>query len=206
MKVIERAILSFQENDFFSPIRTKIDYAKVLVLAARSLLLNIPGDKQQNESKLKLVVDKMSRMFFYKDTKYFSISFPLNMVISGSEVVEITTYSGKLVDNKSISAVISILNSSHFLLNPSLIDFYIEPYDIESVGVFLLEEIFQFEPSYIRYDHDPENVNGKLHPIDHIDINYSQYSTYKLGLNQTITHDYFENIQNVRTDCSFIID
>jgi hypothetical protein len=91
-------------------------------------------------------------------------------------------------------------------LNPSLIDFHIEPNSNESLGLFLLEEIFQFEPSYIRYDNDPDNENGKLHPLNHLDINYSQYSTFKQGLNETISQAYFKNLQNTKTECIFLTD
>lgn len=206
MKIVERDIFPFQENVFFSPVRDKVDYTKLLVLAARQLLLNMDSEDIKVTSKMKLIVDKMSRLFFYKGNKYFSVAFPFTTVIDGNEVVELTSYSGKKLDNKSISAVISILDSDQFILNPSLIDFYIEPNSIESSGLFLLEEIFQFEPSYIRFECDPENEKGKLHPLNHLDINYSQYSTFKLGLKETITSAYFENVQNIKTDCPFIID
>lgn len=207
MKIVIKDILPFQERHFFFPIREKIDYIRLLVYGARQLLLEIETGETKVSSKMKLIVDKMSRLFFYKDKKYFSISFPFLTTLDDiNNVIELTTYTGKRLDSQSISAVISIIDSEHFKLNPSLIDFYIEPYGIESSGLMLLEEIFQFEPSYIRYDNDPENEKGKLHPLYHLDFNYSQYSTFKFGLPKEISSDYFENLQNIKTDCSFVID
>ncbi len=206
MKIVERVIFPFQEKDFFVAIRDKIDYARVIVFAARQLLLNMKADDFEATSSMKLIVDKMSRLFFYKDKKYFSISFPFTMILDGDEIVALTSYTGKIVDHKSISAVISVLDNEQFRLNPSLIDFYVEPNSLDSSGLFLLEEIFQAEPSYIRYDYDPENEKGKLHPLHHLDINYSQSSTFKFGLKQEIAQSYFENLQDIKTDCSFIID
>ena len=206
MKVIERAIFPFQERTFFSPIRDKIEYARVVVLGARQLIVNIDVGETEITSNMKLIVEKMSRLFFYKGSKYYSISFPFSSLIDGNEVIELTSYSGKKLDNKIISSIISILDSEQFKLNPSLIDFSIDPNENEFLGLMLLEEIFRFEPSYIRYDFDPENEQGKLHPLYHLDINYSQYSTYKLGLNKSITQDYFENLQNLKTDCSYLIE
>ena len=203
MKIIEREILSFQEKDFFVPIRDKASFARLVVCAARQLLL---GNQGKGTSNMKLIVDKMSRLFFYKDNKYFSVAFPLTVITDDIEVTEITTYSGKKLDFVNISAIISILDSEYFKNNPSLIDFPIEPLSIEASGIYFLEEILQFEPSYIRYDNDPINQNGKLHPLNHLDINYSQYGTYKLGLQNTINDYYFENLQNTNTDCSFIVD
>jgi hypothetical protein len=207
VKIVVKDILPFQEQHFFFAIRNKIDYARLLVYGARQLLLAIETGETKVYSNMKLIVDKMSRLFFYKNKKYFSVSFPFITTLDNeNNVIELTTYTGKRLDHQSISAVISIIDSEEFKLNPSLIDFYIEPNGIESSGVLLLEEIFQFEPSYIRYDSDPDNEKGKLHPLNHLDINYSQYSTFKLGLPKEITFDYFENLQNIKTDCSFVID
>ncbi len=207
MKIVIKDILPFQERHFFFPIREKTDYIRLLVYGARQLLLEIETGETKVSSNMKLIVDKMSRLFFYKEKKYFSISFPfLTTLDDMNNVIELTTYTGKRLDSQSISSVISIIDSEHFKLNPSLIDFYIEPYGIESSGLMLLEEIFQFEPSYIRYDNDPENEKGKLHPLNHLDFNYSQYSTFKFGLPKEISSEYFENLQNIKTDCSFVID
>ena len=207
MKVVVKDILPFQEHLFFFAIRDKIDYSRLLVYSARQLLLEIDAGETKVFSNMKLIVDKMSRLFFYKDNKYFSISFPLTITTDEkNNVTALTTYRGKSLDSQSISAVISIIDSEQFKLNPSIVDFYIEPNGIESSGLLLLEEIFQFEPSYIRYDIDAENEKGKLHPLHHLDINYSQYSTFKFGLPKEITLDYFENMQNIKTDCSFVID
>lgn len=206
MKIVERNILHFQEKDFFVPIRDKAAFARLVVCAARHLLLDNEKATTTPVSKMKLIVDKMSRLFFYKDNKYFSVAFPLTVITDKKKVTEITTYSGKKLDFVNISAVISILDSDYFKNSRSLIDFPIEPMSIEASGIYFLEEIMQFEPSYIRYDNDPENQNGKLHPLNHLDINYSQYGTYKLGLESTINGQYFENLQNINTDCSFVVD
>lgn len=206
MKVVERNILPFQEDDIFSPMRDKAGYAKLLALSARALLLENNLQKDIT-SCFKLIIDKMNRLFFYTSNKYFSISFPFSVILDEDEqIISIYTYSGKEFGFKNISAVLAILQSDQYKINSSLIDFYIEPGSIDAEGLFILEEIFQFEPSYVRYDHDAEHENGKLHPLHHLDINYSTYGTFKLGLNAAVTKPYFENIHNTNTDCSFVID
>jgi hypothetical protein len=204
MKVIDKKIYPFQEDIFFSPIRKKTDYLRLIVLSARHLLLNLEIDEKNCSSNIKLIIDKMSRLFFYKERKYFSVAFPLTTEIHKDKITKITTHSGKELNNESISSVISILDSAEFQLNSSLLDFYIEPNSNDSLGIFLLEELILFEPSYIRFDHDPDNQKGKFHPINHIDINYSQYSTFKIGLKDVITTEYFESLQNTKTECSFL--
>jgi len=205
MKTIERNILSFQEPKFFSPIRDKREYVRILVYSAKQLLLEDSNfDKAPIGATMKLIIDKMSRLFFYKGAKYFSISFPFFVTTEGNDVIDITTYSGRRLDYENISTIISIVDSADFVNNPSLIDISIEDESIDFSDLSLLEEIFQFEPSYIRYDFDPEKENGNIHPLHHLDINYSQYGVYKLGLNQEITRGCFENLQNIKTDCFYL--
>lgn len=206
MKIIERDILPFQEDDFFKALRNKVDYARLVILSARSLLINYSTKDVKVDAKMTLIIDTMSRLFFIKQNKYFSVSFPFTVLIAEGEDVEISSYLGKEVNNRSISAVLSILDNNTFKLNPSTIDFYIDSDYEAAIGLALLEEIFLFEPSYIRYDNDPARQNGKRHPLFHLDVNYSSAGVYKLGLNEEITIDHFKNLLNTTTDCSFVID
>lgn len=198
MKIFERQIYPFQEDDFFSPIREKQDYAKIVLLGARTLLLEQGTPKENITSKMKLIVDKMSRLFFYKKDRSYSISFPFTVQSTCGEITGISSYSGTIVDHQAISDVIAILNDKQFKLKPSLIDVYIEEV---LPGIFLLEEILLTEPSYIRYDFDPAQVNGKLHPLKHLDVNYSQYSTFKLDSSDIDPEKDFENMLDLKTDC-----
>lgn len=204
MKVIERDIFPFKEDEFFCPLRDKIDYAKLIVYSTRYLLLNIEMEGVECKSKMKLCIDKMRRLFFYKQKKYFSVSFPFSVQIDEDEITDISTFSGKSVDNQSLSSAISILEDSSFNLNPSLTDYYIESDSSDFLGIAILEEIFQSEPAYIRYDYDPSFENGKVHPLNHLDINFSSYGTYKIGLYDEIESEYFDDILNIRTDCQFL--
>jgi hypothetical protein len=204
MKIIERDIFPFKEDEFFYAIRDKIDYARLIIYTTRYLLLNMETTGIECNSQLKLCIDKMSRLFFYKEKKYFSVSFPFSVQIDGDEIIDISTFSGKAINSKSLSSVISILDDSAFRINPSLTDYYIESDTAESIGIAILEEIFQSEPAYIRYDNDPANEKGKLHPLNHLDINFSSYGTYKIGLENEIQTIFFDNILDIRTECSFL--
>ena len=204
MKIVEKRIHPFQEHHFFTPIRDKVNYARVLLISIRNLLIDYGEPEVNNNCHMKLYIDKMSRLFFYKNTKYFSISFPFLVTIDEEQVVEVRTFTGLTIDNKAISSALSILNDSDFKLSPSLTDYYIQNESNEFIGISLLEELFQTEPSYIRYDIDPENENGRLHPLNHFDINYSPYGTFKLGLNEHIIKENFENTLDINTECSYL--
>lgn len=206
MKIISRNIPSYREDHFFSPVREKREYVRLLVESARYLLLNFDTSHLTCNSSIKLYIDKMSRIFFYKEDKYFSISFPFTVEIEGNSVISISSYLGKRVDNEVLSKMIAVLDDADFKISPSLIHYFFSAESVEENTIELLEELFQSEPSYIRYDHDPENENGKLHPLNHLDINYSSYGSYKLGLNDRIVEKYFEGVLDTNSDCSYIID
>jgi len=64
--------------------------------------------------------------------------------------------------------------------------------------------LIEFEPGYMRYDFDEKNDNGKIHPLHHLDINYSNNATYKLGLEAKLTPELFLDLINKETDCFFL--
>lgn len=198
MKIIERNIPNYREGEIFAPIRDKLDYIKTLMLAMELILL--PNyDKKNTNSRMRLVIDKMNRLFFYSSNKYFSIAFPFNV-----NDENISTYLGTKIDYKNISAVKSILNSQQYKMNKSLRNLDIEPESLDLEGISLLEEFLLFEPCYVRYDYDPARLKGKLHPLCHFDINYSQYGTFKIGLNNRIAPNDFEDFHNIKKDCLFL--
>lgn len=65
----------------------------------------------------------------------------------------------------------------------------------------LFESLFMLESGYIRFDHDINNVDPVLHPMEHFDINYSKYVHYKLGLPNRIQITDFLDILNKNTKC-----
>lgn len=67
----------------------------------------------------------------------------------------------------------------------------------------LFTSLYAYEPGYIRYDYDPENENGHVHPRYHLDINYSKRGTYKIGLWENMTIDSFTELLDLSTDCYY---
>lgn len=204
MKIIELPIMSFQKDQFYTPIRDKVHYAKILLKAAQLLLMKNELVTSDCDCSMKLIVDRMSRLFFYTPGKFYSVSFPFLIRIEEDGAIKMKTFRGVEVDSQSISASLSVLMDKDFSDHPSTADYCLMTDGKNLFGINMLEEILLAEPSYIRYDNDPENQKGKLHPLDHFDINYSSYGTYKVGLEKAIQVEYFEDVLNINTDCSFL--
>ena len=55
-----------------------------------------------------------------------------------------------------------------------------------------------------QVDYDPERENGRLHPLYHVDINYSTKGTYKLGMNKKMETAEFIDMLDTKTDCRYV--
>ena len=55
----------------------------------------------------------------------------------------------------------------------------------------VFSEVCMLEAGYLRFDFDPKNVNGRLHPLNHLDVNYSKDATYKIGLHEKMETEKF---------------
>lgn len=204
MKVVEKAILEFQDKLFFKPIRCVFDNVLLLLYTSRALLINESKYPKQI-ANFKLIIDKSSRVYFRKNNKCFSVSFPFSVDISNNTIDKIYSRKGLQVTSKSISEALAFYNEYKLGKSSSLINLFQLEESKFNDGLFLLEELLQTEPCYIRYDCDPANENGKIHPKHHFDINFSQYGTYKLGLKNGVDMEFIQDMLDTNTDCKFIL-
>lgn len=213
MKVILRKIESYESRKFSQSLKQHKDYARVLLEITRKLLNNgddIDDVSLSTQAYLKMVIDRQSRIFVYLSAgKFYSFEYPCQVEVDrySHQVNSIYTTFGLKCSLELISNAISILDD---IRCDSIIDVY-ESRDEEdglmNIEAYkLLEYFWAHEPCYLRYDYDPRNCNGTLHPLHHLDVNMSLKGTYKIGLKSKITPDEFENILNRNTDCYYLLD
>lgn len=213
MKVILRKIEPYESKKFSRILKCQKDYTMVLLEITRKLLNNydaLDDVMSPSQAHIKLVIDKQSRLFVYlsKDKYYsFEYSSTVEVDLYTKEVKSIYTTTGINCTLELISNAISILNE---VKSDSIIDVY-ESRDIEDAllnmeAYRLLEYFWAHEPCYLRYDYDPLNSKGSLHPLNHLDVNISQNGSYKIGLQARLTPAEFENIVNKNSDCYYLID
>jgi len=68
----------------------------------------------------------------------------------------------------------------------------------------LLNHMFFQEDGYLRFDYDEENSDGHIHPLNHLDINFSNNSTFKLGLRERIDFHTFWDILRSDSNCFYL--
>lgn len=214
MKVI-RFKLNNSSKDIFFPrvrVKTKIQIINILLEASRYILLNPVVDQTESVGEIRLVIDKMSRLFFNSENKYYSIVFPFNLYQEDKDI-KLSYLHNISVDSYLISKTISAINCDEFNDNCILgfADSIFE-YENESEEVWLfLKELMLLEDGYIRYDNDPigfkeavDKGSPHKHPLYHYDLNYTNRASFKIGLQKAYSIDEFIDLLNIKTDCKYI--
>lgn len=204
---------------FFPPVRlkTKLQFIEILMEATRYILAAPHSNQDPAEGEIILYVDKMSRLFFITDDKFYTIVFPFVVNIDdNADSLSFSIMHSYEVDALTISKVITIIRSESFEGNCS-IDFAESIYDYDQIQEEslwnLIRELMLLEIGYLRYDKDQsgfekarEDGNEHKHPLHHIDLFYTNKATFKLGLERELRNEKFMDILNTLTSCSYLID
>ncbi len=196
-------------------IKSKVEVIQILLEATRFMLVNptVGISDEDVEGKLLLYIDKMSRLFFVKDHKYYSIVFPF-LTYKNDEAYKFSYHDNQNIDSRLISQVLSIITCDKFQEKCSL-DFISPIYEYEedhneNFWIFL-REILLAEDGYIRYDHDEDGYNIALqkgqehrHPLHHYDLFYTNKATFKLGLHGSVSDADFYDLLNIKSDCKYL--
>lgn len=194
-------------NTFFSPIREK---THIIILLMETIKLILIGNTRKIDKvcgKIILKIDKESRLYYQTTNKYYSVSFPFSVEEVDSKLN--FKYYSLCIDSRITSDIIGLFSCSNKFATcspedfiDSIFDFGEQQYIYEIWG--LTKYLLFFEDGYIRYDFDSENENGRLHPLIHYDIFYSNASTFKIGLYKENDIKDFQDFLNLRTNCHFI--
>lgn len=215
MKKIQLSFGSYYCDKLMKPIRRQKDCV-VLILDILNILL-VGEEMSDEKGMITVVVDKMSRLFCFSDSKYFSMVFPFDMERVEEKGNTYRIYDWVLnmeIDNRLTALMERILDQIDF--EESTIDEIIEKayFDVAEEGYLedevsncfnLVMRLLSMELGYIRYDYDPEHENGTLHPLYHLDINFSSKGTYKLGMARKMREEDFIDLLDIKTDCKYII-
>lgn len=210
IKIFEIQIGDLFHKKVVKAIRRKEELIILLLESMKLLLIGNFLDILEPKGKLILKVDKMSRLIFQIENKYFSFNFPFSIDLDENNSI-IRIYDplvGIDLDSKLVSILISIFNQK-INTNRCLDDIYYELacgdniLNIDDIWN-VIERLAMFECGYLRYDYDEEYQNGHLHPLNHLDINYSVGSTFKIGFEDKVTLEDFVDILDLKTNCHYL--
>lgn len=202
---------------YSSSIRHKIDVIKLILGISHYLIMAKPEsfmnkyDKiGEEEIRLVIYVDKMRRVFLSTENKIHSFHFPFCFYVREDRCFI-------SCDNLKItSAVCSVLEATFMKLSESCtIENILENYwDVASDFKIPKEEsilysrlivgMLSFEPGYLRYDYDVIRRKEGVHPEYHLDINYSNSASFKIGLIGSFSEDDLINVLDINAHCLYL--
>lgn len=206
-----------------SRIKSKTQLISILVTALKIVLTDLhPSEEGLGKFCIRDYGLK-KRLFFTvydqgkKILKHFSFIFPFNVSHTESGVnfklnnreIVIDLYTLEILSTLCKNNWFSDTNEeNHDILTfiesyeDLLYDFNI-PEEMESDLWSVIKTLITFEPGYIRYDYDIDNYEEYVHPLHHIDVNYSDIGTFKLGFNNNIKIEdrlKLENFEDILLD------
>lgn len=201
MKIIKE--FNVYEN-FIKNFSFRIDTKKQLIELIMQTIRYILSYKKLSDKnivgKITIYVDKMSRIFFFIEKKYFSIVLPFLVQEENSELI--FSYNRVKIDHDIISKIIYIVKNNGFMSED--IYTFLEIFENDLNYWAILRDLMLMEDGYIRYDIDEEHSDAKKHPLHHCDIFYSNGNTCKFGLDKPLNEPNFIDLLNVRTNCYFV--
>lgn len=169
-------------------------------------------EKDKATDRLVLYIDDMQRLFFFSENKYYSIMLPFTMKIDNDVVT--FYYCGINIDAELVSNFISILNSDLYN-SQSCWDFMTPIYELETKNVNfwkIFSYLLSCDLGYLRFDYDEKGFldaqkrgTPHIHPKHHLDINFSNSSTFKSGLIKKISQQEFIDIVDNKKKRWFLI-
>lgn len=170
-------------------------------------------EKDKATDRLVLYIDDMQRLFFFSENKYYSIMLPFTMKIDNDVVT--FYYCGINIDAELVSNFISILNSDLYN-SQSCWDFMTPIYELETKNVNfwkIFSYLLSCDLGYLRFDYDEKGFLDAqkrgiphIHPKHHLDINFSNSSTFKSGLIKKISQQEFIDIVDNKKKRWFLKD
>lgn len=201
---------NFIENFFF-----RIDSKKHIIqlfMETIRYILSYENKKCNYAGKIILHKNKMSRIFFFTEGKYFSVYFPFSIDFNDKELK--IYYKSIEINYYIVTKILEIIKSEKFISED--IYTFMEAFEDTSIDsdicfFTILRDLILLEDGYIRYDVDKktyEEYRAKdmpnVHPEHHYDLFYSNQATFKLGLKKHINEQHFIDLLDITTDCNFV--
>ena len=206
MKYYEYKIHSYEMEIYFSAVREKIDTISILMTAIKSMLIQKHSQHIDAPNKMVLCIDKMSRIFFLSEKKIYTLVFPFTVTQTEDDYLIFNSEVVGEIDSQVATSVLNIARSVQEVgLSDlsALIEMEKENAPFQDIWA-LIRFLMLHEDGYVRFDHDPERVNGLRHPLNHFDIFYSNKSTFKLGLNEQANLEMFTDMLDRNSNCHFL--
>lgn len=168
-----------------------------------------PVIKKKEFGKMTLNLGSVQRIFFFSEKQYFSFFFPFSVEDEKDRLMYYFE-KNKQIDVLEISALRSVLEYYREHKKMNVVSYLQESQDFSGTSLdyekidYVFWKLICSEYGYVRYDWDKVNENKKIHPLHHLDIDLSDFSTFKVGLDKKISNDDFMDVFKSDVDCWYL--
>lgn len=166
-------------------------YISLILDVAEFILTNLSSYSEVVINKTNITLDSIvvfqDRLYcFINKDKFFSVNFPVrinenqNTIHFGNAQLTIAAISRLKSSLKDIVQGLCNGNTTIEDVNSQLTP------GLSQNELRFMERLLSVESGYVRYDYDEDNHNGRVHPLNHLDFNYS-CAKYKIGLYKRLT-------------------
>lgn len=188
-------LMKYQSDALFSEIYD-IKSFMIMKLHLLEYILSWTGNKPLNAPYLCVDCEKTHRAYVVNQDGHKIISFGFEFLLKAylpdltnpTNAIRSIRYLRKQGEitpqniSEAISMAYSLDSSNNSLYNEINYD---DEDNLVRESKILFEYVLMKEPSYLRFDHDTMGYKEWVHPLDHLDVNYSG-GTYKIGLKSRI--------------------
>lgn len=144
---------------------------------------------------------EICRALIKKSDGFFSMSLPFHIIDEGDRLCFNIDKVKERADGRMISLfrnAIATINERGYISPDELILSWSEAFNVDLPTAMdyceALISILTEDHGYFRFDDDPKNENGRVHPRFHFDFFYKNTSSLKLGSHGPVNIDFFHSI------------
>lgn len=191
------------------PLRKREEAILLLLYTIRMFDVSQYISDERSEQVI-ISIDKMNRIFYLVGNKIFSMQFPFRVECDGVQDSNIIydSVTGTVISPMVLSFLIEAFEKMsrrevdfdtifEIIMEPEVND---EEFTSKTMWQ-LISYLLKYDLGYLRYDFDPEHEDGKIHPLNHLDICLDGSATYKIGFEKEIGFSDMKDILDLTTEC-----
>lgn len=157
-------------------------------------------DDCSDNFELVIFSGEYSRALIKKSDGFVSMAIPFQVVDHGDRITFNFDLLKDEVDGRFISIMRNAIQTSrdHDFSHESIALSLFDNFSLEMQEAINYSDAFvsivSEDHGYFRFDDDPQNENGQLHPRYHIDFFYKNSSSVKVGVGEFVDIDFFYSL------------
>ena len=197
--------------DKFVPVRDSFDNLNNLLQIAE--IINICAHcriDDHTDFDFSIYSGSYSRVLIKKIDGFFTMAMPFKIIDYGANVVLNYEEFNQVVHAEFISMMRNAIGAckvygySHEEVISSLTENFNIDYRAAVNYCDIFTSLMTEDHGYFRFDDDPDNENGRVHPRYHFDLFYKNSTSIKIGVNERITAPYFMNLFDKTMDKHYL--